>query len=129
MTDKNRFTDLVGGLNQGDKPADKPEQQPKTDSRGKPLAKQRLKKRRVDEATSNKEYEQSVKRGHDASIGKSADPNYDKVTVYIRSDIAHALRVVSAFEKAEMSQLVEDAVEKRIRQSAIGKATLEQSDG
>ena len=28
-----------------------------------------------------------------ASVGKSADSNYDKVTLYIRSDIAHALRI------------------------------------
>ena len=116
MANKNRFADLMGATGEGSEPI-KPSEQ----------VDRQTTKKASGEPTYQKKYRQSVARGKDTSVGKSADPNYDKVTVYIHSDIAYALRVIAAVERAELSQLVEDAVLKRVLQSSAGKAALEEA--
>lgn len=143
MTEQNRFSEMMGDVG-GSKSESKTSNRP--DGNATEPTKKKAKKSatgkpdpRVDgvpryeagsdgDAPYRKKYGQRVKRGTEQSIGKSANPDYDKVTVYIRSDIAHALRVVSAYRKTEMSQLVEDAVLKILMNDSIGKATLEQPD-
>lgn len=124
MAEQNRFTDLVGGLNSDKKKtgeSDKPVSKNQTGKEKKPTNK-------GGESPYRKKYKQGVLRGQLFSKGKSSSTDYDKVTVYIHSEIAHALRVVAAMDKTEMSQLVEDAVLEMLLKSPTGKSTLEQSD-
>jgi len=147
MTEENRFTELMGDVSASkSSPKSEPKESKSLDVHKAKAPKKKANKKptgkpdpRVDgvpryaisdeqDAAYKKKYGQRVKRGTDESIGKSANSDYDKVSVYIRSDIAHALRVVSAYRRTEMSQLVEDAIHKLIMNDSIGKATLEQSE-
>lgn len=143
MTEENRFAEMMGDVS-GSKSEPKTSNRP--DGNTTEPTKKKAKKNttgkpdpRIDgvpryeagsdgDAPYRKKYGQRVKRGTDGSIGKSANPDYDKVTVYVRAEIAHALRVVSAYRKTEMSQIVEDAILKTLMNDSIGKATLKQSD-
>lgn len=51
-----------------------------------------------------------VKRGTEKSIGKSKDPDYSKLTVYVREKLHQKLRVHSMARRAEISELVEQAL-------------------
>lgn len=136
MTEQNRFSEMMGDV--GGRKSDT-----KSDAKSESKTSKRLdghkaepaskKRKESSTETSNKapyrkKYEQPVLRGQLFSKGKSRSHDYDKVTVYIHSKIAHALRVVSAVDKMEMSQIVEDAVLEALMNSPIGKATLEQPD-
>lgn len=134
MTDKNRFSDLVSGIKEGG-------DMPKTSSQSarqpsKRTTRKNAKKQTADDqgkAPYQKSDKTKVPRGTDNSLGKSKNPNYDKITVYISADVAHALRVFCAVERREMSELVEGLIRQKMLKSSIGKETMdnfefEQSD-
>jgi len=125
MSNKNRFADLMGAAG-GDEEQVKPSEQ--LDGQTSKKSSKRLTEKDGKDTPYRKKYKQGVLRGQLLSKGKSSSSDYDKVTVYIHSDIAHALRVVAAVEKQEMSQLVEEAVLEALLKSPTGKQTLEQSD-
>ena len=88
MTKDNRFSDLVGGLRQG---------QEKAKSKGK---------------SNTKDESQSIsKNQHGNTVGKHRRKDFTKLTVYIPNQKHKQLKVASVLQDIEMSEIVEQALD------------------
>lgn len=50
---------------------------------------------------------QATPRKNQRRIGKSADPNFTRTTIYLSNDLHHQIKVHAVSNKEDMSELVE----------------------
>jgi hypothetical protein len=101
MSEANRFSGLIGGLNQSDR--SEPEiAEPDKKTKGKPTAESKPK---------------GKAKGKKSTV-KSKDPDYTQIGVYLPNELHRRMKIGAAMTGLEMSDLAAQAVELWLAENA-----------
>lgn len=114
MADKNRFGNLMSGLNSSsadEKPAKKT-----PEPKAKKKRSQQAKKASGKPATTKADSDPKVSRKGDDLLVKSKSPDYEKGTYYLPKELTHQMRIYAVSNRMQMSDLVADAVSQYLKE-------------
>ena len=100
MSEDNRYLELLDGLKADDEPA----------SKAPAKAKAKAKSKKKKQPTARAKSDPKMPRVSKSNVAKSKNPDFEKGTYYLPKTTTHQMRIHSATEQMEMSELVNNAV-------------------